>query len=146
DGIIIIGPMDDANPKASDTLLKIIEDEPSSCRLNLWAHDIGEVSKTIKSRCIPVWCQFSFTGNDGEDLSESVSRSYIQALLAGRYYELHDILSQYKEKDMSLLSHSIADALWADAANPKALRIWNRIRPLMGKSHTSKLELISVCL
>ena len=50
-GVVIAGPMDVASPKSSDVLLKSIEEFNASVVFPLlWAHDLGGVTGTIRSR------------------------------------------------------------------------------------------------
>ena len=49
---LVAGPLDQADPRALDILLKRIEEPtPNSPTLILWANDLGSVPKTIRSRC-----------------------------------------------------------------------------------------------
>jgi hypothetical protein len=65
-GVVLVGPMDDANPKSSDVLLKSIEEFNGRivCPV-LWARDIGGVTSTIRSRCLAQWSY-------GQDTDEGV--------------------------------------------------------------------------
>lgn len=54
-GAVVIGPMDLATTEASDALLKIIEEPSKYTKPFLWANDVGQVPKTIRSRCHCVW-------------------------------------------------------------------------------------------
>lgn len=49
---LVAGALDEADPSALDILLKRIEEPtPNSPTLILWAHDLGGVPDTIRSRC-----------------------------------------------------------------------------------------------
>lgn len=49
---LVAGPLDEADPRALDILLKRIEEPtPNSPTLILWANDLGGVPPTIRSRC-----------------------------------------------------------------------------------------------
>jgi len=49
---LVAGPLDEADPRALDILLKRIEEPtPKSPTLILWANDLGSVPPTIRSRC-----------------------------------------------------------------------------------------------
>jgi len=49
---LVAGPLDQADPRALDILLKRIEEPtPNSPTLILWANDLGSVPPTIRSRC-----------------------------------------------------------------------------------------------
>ena len=54
-GAVVVGPMDKATREASDALLKVVEEPSPWTRPFLWAGDIGDVPKTIRSRCHAVW-------------------------------------------------------------------------------------------
>ncbi len=49
---LVVGPLDDVDSKVMDILLKRIEEPiPYAPTLILWAHDLGSVPHTIRSRC-----------------------------------------------------------------------------------------------
>jgi hypothetical protein len=49
---LVAGPLDEADPRALDILLKRVEEPtPNSPTLILWANDLGGVPPTIRSRC-----------------------------------------------------------------------------------------------
>jgi hypothetical protein len=54
---LVIGPLDQATPEASDALLKTLEDlAEGPVRLVLWADYLHEVIPTIRSRTLAEWC------------------------------------------------------------------------------------------
>ena len=56
-GVVVIGPFDDVTVQASDALLKTLEEFDSRfVQPILWAMDVGSVTGTIRSRCLPRWC------------------------------------------------------------------------------------------
>lgn len=55
DETVVLGPVDEASGAAIDALLKLLE-EGSWIRVLLWAHDVGEVLPTLRSRCEERWC------------------------------------------------------------------------------------------
>ena len=89
-GIVIIGPMDLANPIASDVLLKSLEEfKDDFVQPLLWAIDIGNVVPTIRSRCLAKWCYAKV--NLQEDVLED-SHKLLDAYLAKDVKTIMDLL------------------------------------------------------
>ena len=51
--VVIVDPIDDANPNAANALLKILEEPPAETTFFLVSHRPGSLLPTIRSRCHP---------------------------------------------------------------------------------------------
>lgn len=52
--VVIVDPIDDANPNAANALLKILEEPPAETTFFLISHRPGSLLPTIRSRCHPI--------------------------------------------------------------------------------------------
>lgn len=52
--VAIVDPIDDANPNASNALLKVLEEPPADTTFLLVSHRPGQLLPTIRSRCHPI--------------------------------------------------------------------------------------------
>jgi len=91
-GSVVLGPMDLATFEAADALLKIIEEPSHYTRPFLWAFDLGEVPKTIRSRCQAVWSY-------GESsTSEEIDPKLIEEALAGNGTTIGELMLKHDPK------------------------------------------------
>ena len=97
-GTVVIGPMDDLLPKASDVLLKRVE-EFDGTRVHpiLWAHDLGSVSTTIRSRCLERWAPLLADRDEDEGLAAAGWR-LVEASLTGDYASIPPLVKEYTKK------------------------------------------------
>ena len=112
-GSVVIGPMDLATVEASDSLLKVVEEPCAYVKPFLWANDLGEVSKTIRSRCHAVWVY-------GTDKPKSeISADLIDQAVGGCGIATAELLTKYTPKEtldavISRLSETgISPRAWA---------------------------------
>ncbi|HHY49883.1 MAG TPA: AAA family ATPase, partial [Alphaproteobacteria bacterium] len=52
--VVVVDPIDDANPNAANALLKILEEPPADTTFFLVSHRPGSLLPTIRSRCHPI--------------------------------------------------------------------------------------------
>ena len=144
-GALLIGPMDRAEQKSSDVLLKAIEEfDPECVRPVLWAYDLGSVSSTIKSRCIHRWCP------DAPPLHQDPERAklasdLVEASVRGDTAAVLELLSGKKAADATEILESCVEVL---SRHPEALLgarydLWMRVRKLAGYRHVGRTELLA---
>ncbi len=125
----VVGPMDEANYKASDGLLKTIEERPQdefSPVLILWAKDLEAVPPTIRSRCVHFWVN----DNSSQEMDDVLWDSAYQAVRAFVSGDLVQVIHYVKFADKQ--EHKFVDycarVLSADLSDPKRITLWQRIR------------------
>jgi hypothetical protein len=135
-GVLIIGPMDEANQKACDVLLKSIEEHrDGDVQPVLWAWDLAEVSSTIRSRCIPQWSL-----GEGDEIPEELLDTAWQLCDAIIEGELYQVLASLKENkgELESLGRAVARCVAENVAgtihDPQQgaegfLAIWEALRP-----------------
>jgi hypothetical protein len=142
-GIVVIGPMDRATREASDGLLKSVEDYTDVVIPLLWAHDYGEVSPTIRSRCRDRWCPH---GDEVEDEElEQDGRQLLASALNRRLWEIPTLVKRYDVKGNRRLPDLlgvVADALAADCTL-EALALWERLRPVLCYKNPTAIEVVA---
>lgn len=138
-GIVLIGPMDRANDKSADVLLKNIEEFDSNAVWPiLWANDLGSIRPTILSRCITRWCPLPgvFEEEPEPELLESVQ----QILKAIEENEIVDVVSAVKEHKSNI--PGLITALAFVLCQTEKVHIWNAIRPLTQFTDPTQNELL----
>jgi hypothetical protein len=127
-GFIVIGPMDEANPKASDTLLKSIEEFPGEYTVPiLWANDLGSVSLTIRSRCLERWV--ASTGSKDDDDLVIAAFKILEAVVAKDAVGVVDAMRPFDKRENQIIT-ALSDALSTDLARDDYRAIWDRLRPI----------------
>lgn len=137
-GVLVVGPMDSANRKSSDVLLKSIEEYNAQVvEPILWAYDLGGVSKTIRSRCIDRWCPKNEEADPDDEL---VAAGYdlVYASLEGESWRVPSIVKKYKGREGDLM-RSIVDAL-QDGKRHREL--WQRLRKVALDPNPTALGII----
>lgn len=125
-GTIVVGPLDEANPKASDVLLKTLEEfKGDFMQPVLWANDLGDVSQTIRSRCLEKFVA-ALGVEDDEKLMEG-SYKLIEAAVAGDYLTLVDTIKKFDKQEVPLL-WALSEVLSNGLENPEYRQIWERLR------------------
>ena len=149
-GIVVAGPMDIAKPQSADALLKSIEQFNQYVLPILWAHDLGGVQGTIRSRCLPVWCPATGFEPVDEELEE-VARDLLSAALADRAFEIPGLVAKMAGKKgkparyVELLAE-VADAMAAQTDDLKVLELWERVRPVTRWSNPTQMEVVAAFL
>lgn len=139
-GVVVLGPLDRTAEKSADVLLKIVEEHDSCAVPILWAYDLGGVRPTIRSRCLSVWAPATGLEESDEQLEE-VSRKLVSAYLSGRYYEVPVLVQEMKGREPDLLCET-ADALRAYVEDPKAMKLWERVRKTARWSNPTQIEVM----
>ena len=128
--------------KASDGLLKIIEEHPDVVQPILWAFDIGGVSPTVRSRCLPRWCP-KVEGMEDEEL-EGDGRALVRAALEGNLWQIPGLVKAHDKKLTDLLGVA-AEAIAADWT-AEGLALWNRLRKVSMHQNPTVIEVVSAFL
>ena len=125
-GVLVVGPMDEANPKASDTLLKSIEEFSGDYVIPiLWANDLGAVSLTIRSRCIEKWSGGQTVMDD--DPIVSAAMSIVEAALSNDILTVASIVRSHDKREIELMS-SLSEVLSNMLDNHECRAMWSRLR------------------
>ena len=149
-GSLVLGPMDQAQPAASDALLKTVEDlDHSLFVLNLWALDVGEVMPTIQSRCEAVWCP-TRTEHDpqpGEGVYD-VALSLVDAYRKGDPVTVLEVLKDRQEQVEILrtVPEVLAVDLLAGRSSASDVRLWMRLRKVLTHVNLSKTEVAAALM
>jgi len=149
-GIVVAGPMDLAKPQSADALLKSIEQFNQYVLPILWAHDLGGVQGTIRSRCLDRWCPATGFEPVDEELEE-VARQLLSAALGDRVFEIPALVakmgkSKTKPSRYVELLAEVVDAMSAQTDDPKVLALWERVRPVTRWSNPTQMEVIAAFL
>ena len=154
-GVVIIGPLDDAaTGKSSDALLKTLEEPGDYVQAVLWAHDLGGVPLTIRSRSL---LRFSPPGPSNEDEDDVLPRSaytLVRAHLESDYATIIDTvnasLTKEKEEDSIAkgvrLVQALSDVLGMDLDDPHKRNLWEHLREVSLVRNPSAMEIISVLI
>lgn len=125
-GVVVIGPMDEANAKSSDTLLKSIEEFPGDYTVPImWAHDLGGVSMTIRSRCLDRFV--TALGTNDNDVVVAAAFRIIEAVIAKEYLIVVDTMRSYDKREADLIA-ALSEALSTDLDREDYREIWDRVR------------------
>lgn len=140
--IVLVGPVDQANQKAADALLKAIEEfDPQRVLPLLWAEDVGSVSRTILTRCRLKWCPGEDPFTDAPDEALQRARGILTSILAEDIAGLCTTLR--KEKDVEGLYRALVHVLAWERPDPV---LWMRLRPLASLDHMHYSEILAVLL
>ena len=145
-GVVLIGPMDRATPKASDGLLLTIEENPGVIEAILWAYDLGEVSPTLRSRCLDRWCPKTEDLEDDE--LEGDGRRLVDAALNNRAWEIPALVRKYDAKGNKRLTELLAVVSEALSANwsEQTMGLWERVRSVALHRNPTSIEIIAALL
>lgn len=145
EGALLIGPMDRAEQKATDVLLKIIEEfDPEGVRPVLYAYDLGSVSSTIKSRCIHRWCP---DGPEDPQDEERVKLAFdlVDATLQTDRARVIEALRDVKGPEGAEIIEACAQVLVLEPESLAGARqvLWQKLRTLASYRHVGKTELLA---
>jgi len=151
-GIVIAGPMDKAQPKSADVLLKAIEEFSPMVLPILWATDIGGVRNTIRSRCLPIWAPATGFEPVDEEV-EATARGLLHAALNDRVAEIPALVARVKSdskkkipgREFELVAE-VADAMAAMSNDPRVRVLWEKLRKLARWRNPTQLEIIATFL
>lgn len=143
-GVVIVGPMDLANWKASDVLLKSIEEFHERVKPILWAHDLGGVSDTIRSRCLERWCPLNEEAEE-DDALVAAGYDIVYASLHRELWRIPEIVKQYKGREEELLG-AATNALLEEMSEEQSRRLWARIRDVSQYKNPSPNEVVAAFL
>ena len=143
-GVVVVGPMDLANLGAADALLKCIEEfHGEVVQPILWAHDLGGVRETIKSRCLNRWAPATEEYEEDEEV-EAAALDLVQYALLGELWRIPDRAKKQKGHEHDLLRIA-ASALITDWT-PKALRLWEQLREAARHRNPTMAEVVAAFL
>lgn len=132
-GVVVVGPLDLATEKASDVLLKAVEEHREEwVQPILWAEDLGAVKPTIQSRCLSEWVPGELA-----ELDEEIVH-IIDAALDDDLPELLVLLGVYEGKPIEIVRHG-ARVLASDPTK-KAMDLWARLRGVARYLNPTPLE------
>ena len=141
-GTLVVGPIDLAMPKASDVILKTIEEfDDSRIQPILWAHDAAGVTPTIRSRCLSRWVDNPDDGDADQDLVDA-GFDIVDAIHGKNIYRIPTIVSQFKKREHELIG-SVADALSTDMKHPESRALWDSLRPITLLHNPTGIEIIA---
>lgn len=143
-GVVVVGPMDEANPKASDVLLKRIEEFPDTVQPILWAHDLGGVAPTIRSRCLAEWAPAA-DDDVGDDEMMSAALDIVEAVKQGELHTIPDMVRNHAKREYDLVK-ALADVLSMESEDRRILAIWERLRRVLRWRNVTSVEIISILL
>lgn len=144
-GVVIVGPMDlGATLKSADALLKSIEEyRVGVVQPILWAHDLGGVPRTIRSRCLEVWSPGAARVGDGD--LRAGAWALVDAARVGDWVKFFGALRGLGEvKDARGLADALVECIQAQSAYPGVLGLWERLRgALVGGRQVTVLDLVA---
>jgi len=127
---IVVGPIDQASPEASDALLKTLEDlAEGPLRIILWADFLNEVSPTIQSRTIQIWCPPDKLWIDPLSQYSEQANKLFEALLKKDQSRVLDLVGGARDNWADLLQALCGSLAQHVLSEPKrVLETWNRFR------------------
>ena len=139
-GVVVAGPMDEANPKASDTLLKTVEEAPSEyVALIMWANDLGGVSPTIRSRCLEKWSDS--IGNHDDDPIMVASIRIVEAVLANDILSIINTARPFDKRESELIS-AISNVMSGKLEVAEIRSAWSRLIVVAARRNPMMSEII----
>jgi hypothetical protein len=142
-GVLVVGPMEMANTKSSDVLLKSLEEfQDQVVQPVLWANDLGGVSNTIRSRCIDVWSPGS------KELSEkeiAQGKLIVDSCLDQKYYLLPSLLEKSDLSETQLIE-AIVFSLSDKQENESVRLLWEKLRETSQWRNPTKIEILFALL
>jgi len=137
-GVVLIGPMDTAQPKASDVLLKSLEEfDASIVQPILWAEDIGNVTPTIRSRCHATWC---FCKTETPEDLQVASMNILEAYVAKDVVAMVNVLKEHKKNLRDLVDVVILFISQNITKNHHFDDLWFVLRNLLSNTEPSYAE------
>lgn len=141
-GVFVIGPMDRATERAANALLKNIEEPSPFIVPILWTEDLAFVKDTVRSRCVERWA-----GQGPEELDEELEtrgREIVESALASRYWQVALLVPSFSGNEEALIRVLVEGLL--ESNNLKALKLWERLRPVTRLIRPTVYEIIAAIL
>lgn len=173
-GTIVVGPMDDLDPHTSDVLLKNLEEfDGTRVQPLLWAHDLGSVGLTLRSRCLEHWAPLVGNPDEENEILQAAGWQLVEAALTGDFCVIPAIVKEHTGKKKKTKSESsdedesetadvqstkddkdrgtkllvaISDCLSAKLDNPDARQLWEQVRKVAAWKNPTPIEIISSLL
>ena len=140
-GVVMAGPMDQAQPRTSDVLLKVVEEFPAHViRPILWATDLGGVMKTIQSRCLDIWCPITEDLPVDEEL-EKAALSLVEAHLRCQAWKVPPLVASMKDRLPALLGE-MAGVLIPRMEEARVRDLWGHIRDVSRWYNPTVIEVV----
>ena len=141
-GVFLVGPLDLAQQNATDVLLKVIEEfDPDAVRPVLWAHDLGAVSVTIRSRCIHRWCPGA---EKSDEEGMEFAFNLVDAAIKKDRARVIEMLRENKTSPESVIGCCVRVVSFdPDQMTGARYDFWKRLRRLAGYRHVGKNELLA---
>lgn len=130
-GSVVLGPMDLATVDASDALLKIVEEPSKLTKPFLWANDLGQVSKTIRSRCHTIWSNQSL-----QDYEYKFSTDLLDKAISGDGIAIAELLMDNPAKDV------MADVIHRMSQTRVSTKKWNLYKTILGQETTASVSAV----
>jgi len=129
---IVVGPLDQATPNASDALLKTLEDlAEGPLRIVLWADYLKGVKGTIRSRTLQKWCPPTRTYLDPLDWMQKAANDLCKAVVEKDELKVLEIIAEPENKKYSselLEAFSKSLAKEVEKGNTDVIKIWSELR------------------
>lgn len=147
-GVVIAGPMDEANPKASDVLLKSIEEFDGEVVLPLlWANDLGGVSLTIRSRCLDVWCPGIPVPDEDDEEITGMAWELVTKFQEGDITGMPGVFSKkFKEKNGPKLVGALSEIVATRLDDLMMRDLWERLRKVARWTNPKPVEILSALM
>lgn len=142
-GVVVLGPMDLANWKASDVLLKSIEEFNNKIvQPILWAWDIGGVSGTIRSRCLDRWCPKAYEQDDDDEIL-AAGFDLMDYSQEGEVWRIPGLVKKFAGKESELVG-ALSEALSGGMHEESIRDLWVRLRSVARHRKILPVEIVSV--
>lgn len=149
-GVVVIGPMDGtATLKSADVLLKSIEEfRGEFVQPVLWAHDLGGVPMTIRSRCLAHWSDLEEAKDEDDDEVASSAWTAVSAAIQKDHARLIGALRLLtrKEAKANKFLMALVDCLSTKLDDPAHRAVWERLRPVALRRVIVPLDLASALM
>jgi len=140
--VVVVGPMDEANLKASDVLLKSIEEfRDDLVQPILWANDLGGVTTTIRSRCLDHWAPS--LGAEGDAVLQQVAADLVGDALSDNCWRIPFTLKEEAKGKEVVLLGMMASALEGHLDKEPHRLLWERIRKVAQWRNPTQIEIIA---
>lgn len=125
---LLVGPMEEATPTASDVLLKTLEEfDPAVATPILWASSVDAVVPTVVSRCVLKWC---YSEVETSPLSAACA-DFCSHYISSDFASLLSLLKAHK-KEIRNFAHVLPSALKGHVADNVAIsNLWKNLRLLL---------------